>query len=53
MITIQQIKQNLECSDVYAQKLIEWANGDENKLEDIYYSKLAERRVRPAIHEVK
>lgn len=34
MATIDEIKQNLECSDVYAQKLIDDAQGDEKKLED-------------------
>jgi len=51
LITLQEIKQNLECSDVYAQKLIEYAQGDEKALEDIYYQKLAERRVREAVIE--
>ncbi|GAA6817878.1 hypothetical protein HpBTM60_04660 [Helicobacter pylori] len=53
MVTIDEIKQNLECSDVYAQKMIEWANGDDNKLEDLYYSKLAERHIRPAIRYIE
>ena len=51
MITLQEIKQNLECSDVYAKKLIDDAQGDEKKLEDTYYRKLAERRIRRAIVE--
>lgn len=51
MVTIDEIKQNLECSDVYAQKLIDDAQGDEKKLEDTYYRKLAERRIRSAIVE--
>lgn len=53
MITKQQIKENLECSDVYAQKMIEWANGDDNKLEDLYYLKLAEHHIRPAIRHIE
>ncbi|XAF69605.1 hypothetical protein QQM35_05890 [Staphylococcus hsinchuensis] len=51
MITLQEIKQNLECSDVYAQKLIDDAQGDEKRLEDTYYRKLAERRIRSSIVE--
>lgn len=51
MVTIDDIKLNLECSDVYAQKLIEYAQGDQDKLEDIYFQKLAERRVRKAVVE--
>ncbi|MEB6612118.1 MULTISPECIES: hypothetical protein [Staphylococcus] len=51
MITLEEIKTNLQCSDVYAQKLIECAQGDEKKLENLYYQKLAERLIRPAIVE--
>ncbi|MGX0046899.1 hypothetical protein ACUXCP_000383 [Staphylococcus haemolyticus] len=51
MVTIDDIKLNLECSDVYAQKLIEYAQGDLDKLEDIYFQKLAERRAREAMVE--
>ena len=47
MITLEEIKQNLECSDVYAHKITEY----EKVLEDIYYQKLAERRVREAVVE--
>ncbi|MDN6414929.1 hypothetical protein OXR01_13620 [Staphylococcus gallinarum] len=53
MITREFIKQNLECSDVYAQKLIEWSCGDENTLYNLFIQKLHERHTRPAIHEVK
>ncbi|MEM5397318.1 hypothetical protein [Staphylococcus gallinarum] len=53
MITREFIKQNIECSDIYAQKLIEWANGDEKKVYDLFIQKLHERRTRPAICEVK
>lgn len=49
MVTREEIKTNLECSDMYAQKLIEYAQGDEEKLEDIYYLKLDERRLRPSV----
>lgn len=51
MVTIDDIKLNLECSDVYAQKLMEYAQGDQDKLEDIYFQKLAERHVRKAVVE--
>lgn len=51
MVTVDNIKQILECSDVYAQKLIKYAQGDQDKLEDIYFQKLAERRVREAVVE--
>ncbi|MEC5300570.1 MULTISPECIES: hypothetical protein [Staphylococcus] len=52
MITVEFVKQNLECSDIYAQKFIEWANGDENKAYDLFIQKLNERHTRPAIREV-
>ncbi|MCQ9288755.1 hypothetical protein NQ035_07715 [Staphylococcus gallinarum] len=53
MITIEFIKQHLGCSNIYAQKIIEWANGDEKKAYDLFIQKLNERHTRPAIHEVK
>ncbi|HCV8148752.1 TPA: hypothetical protein OWU47_000380, partial [Staphylococcus aureus] len=37
--------------DMYAQKLIDEAQGDENKLYDLFVQKLAERHTRPAIVE--
>lgn len=52
MITVDNIKQILECKDVYAQKLIRWANGDEKALVDLINQKLEEKRVRAAIVEV-
>ncbi|MEK5191242.1 hypothetical protein [Staphylococcus sp. FSL M7-0405] len=52
MVTIDDIKQILECSDIYAQKLIRWANGDEKALVDLINQKLEEKRVRAAIVEV-
>jgi len=52
MVTIDDIKQILECSDIYAQKLIRWANGDEKELADLINQKLEEKRVRAAIVEV-
>lgn len=51
-MTIDDIKQILECSDIYAQKLIRWANGDEKTLVDLINQKLEEKRVRAAIVEV-
>lgn len=39
MITKEFLKTKLECSDVYAQKLIDEAQGDENKLYDLIYPK--------------
>ena len=51
-MTIDDIKQILECSDMYAQKLIRWANGDEKALVDLINQKLEEKRVRAAIVEV-
>ncbi|MDW3782160.1 MULTISPECIES: hypothetical protein [Staphylococcus] len=53
MITKQFIKQNLECSDVYAQKLIDYAQGDDKVLYDLFIQKLNQRRNTPAIREVK
>lgn len=53
MITKQFIKENLECPDLYAQKMIEYANGDENKLYELFIQKRIERRNTPAIREVK
>ncbi|WP_178377567.1 hypothetical protein [Staphylococcus sp. 47.1] len=53
MVTIDTIKQNLGCDDQYIQKMLEYADGNEEKLECLYYVKLAERLTRPAIYEVK
>ena len=52
MITVDNIKQILECKDVYAQKMIRWANGDEKALADLINQKLEEKRVRAAVVEV-
>ncbi|UXR74982.1 hypothetical protein MUA48_08025 [Staphylococcus sp. IVB6238] len=49
MVTIENIKQILECSDIYAQKLIEYAQDDEKELINIINQKLKERRTRPAM----
>lgn len=51
-MTIDDIKQILECKDMYAQKMIRWANGDEKALVDLINQKLEEKRVRAAIVEV-
>ncbi|MCD9055028.1 hypothetical protein LDK94_06725 [Staphylococcus arlettae] len=53
MVTIDTIKKNLGCDDIYIQKMLEYADGNEEKLERLYYFKLAERVTRPAILEVK
>lgn len=50
-MTIDNIKQILECSDIYAQKMIRWANGDEKALVDLINQKLEERRKREAVVE--
>ncbi|WP_195832869.1 hypothetical protein [Staphylococcus haemolyticus] len=52
MITVDNIKQILECKDMYAQKMIRWANGDEKALVELINHKLEEKRVRAAIVEV-
>ncbi|MDS3874858.1 hypothetical protein [Staphylococcus hominis] len=52
MVTIDNVKQILECKDMYAQKMIRWANGDEKALVDLINQKLEEKRVRAAIVEV-
>lgn len=36
MVTKEFLKIKLECSDMYAQKLIDEAQGDENKLYDLF-----------------
>ncbi|HDD7493011.1 TPA: hypothetical protein PBL18_002045 [Staphylococcus aureus] len=51
MVTKEFLKTKLEYSDVYAQKLIDEAQGDENKLYDLFIQKLAERHTRPAVVE--
>ncbi|MCA2197223.1 hypothetical protein [Staphylococcus aureus] len=51
MVTKEFLKIKLECSDMYAQKLIDEAQCDENKLYDLFIQKLAERHTRPAVVE--
>ncbi|MDU9276420.1 hypothetical protein RAM45_05090 [Staphylococcus pseudintermedius] len=45
-ITKEFLKENLECSDVYAQKMIEWAQGDDKRLYDLFIQKRVERNTR-------
>ncbi|HCZ7935334.1 TPA: hypothetical protein O4A48_000251 [Staphylococcus aureus] len=51
MITKEFLKTKLECSDMYAQKLIDEAQGDENKLYDLFHQTLVLSYTRPAIVE--
>ena len=51
MVTIDNVKQILECSDIYAQKLIRWANGNDKALSKLINHKLEERRKREAVVE--
>ena len=51
MVTVDNIKQILECSDIYAQKMIRWANWDEKALVDLINQKLEERRKSEAVVE--
>lgn len=48
-ITKEFLKENLECSDVYAQKMIEWAQGDDKRLYDLFIQKRIERNTRQAM----
>lgn len=48
-ITKEFLKENLECSDVYAQKVIEWAQGDDKRLYDLFIQKRIERNTRQAM----
>ncbi|EGQ3694874.1 hypothetical protein I0636_001094 [Staphylococcus pseudintermedius] len=45
-ITKEFLKENLECSDVYAQKMIEWTQGDDKRLYDLFIQKRIERNTR-------
>lgn len=38
MVTKEFLREKLQCSELYAQKLIDSAQGDENKLYDLYLS---------------
>ncbi|MTV20900.1 hypothetical protein [Staphylococcus delphini] len=48
-ITKEFLKENLECSDVYAQKMLEWAQGDDKRLYDLFIQKRTERNTRQAM----
>ena len=50
-MTIDNIKQILECSDMYAQKLIRCSNGNDKALSKLINQKLEERRKREAVVE--
>ncbi|SUK02423.1 Uncharacterised protein [Staphylococcus aureus] len=39
MVTKEFLREKLQCSELYAQKLIDSAQGDENKLYDLIYPK--------------
>ncbi len=48
----ENIMQILECSDVYAQKMIDWCSGNQEKLIKLINDKLEEKSNRQAITEV-
>ncbi len=48
----ENIMQILECSDVYAQKMIDWCSGNQEKLINLINDKLEEKSNRQAITEV-
>ena len=48
----QNIMQILECSDVYAQKMVDWCSGNQAALIKLINDKLEEKRNRQAITEV-
>lgn len=48
-ITKEFLKENIECSDVYAQKMIEWAQGDDKRLYDLFIQKRIERNTRQSM----
>ncbi|MCO4332835.1 hypothetical protein MTQ91_13035 [Staphylococcus hyicus] len=49
MIDKQYIIRHLHCSEVYANKLIESAQGDEEYLYDLFIQKYSERKRRKAM----
>lgn len=51
VITKQNIKEILYCRDVYAQKMIDFANGDQEELKKLIDDKLKEKEERSAIVE--
>lgn len=52
MVTVDNIKQILECSDVYAQKMIDWCSGNQAALIKLINDKLEEKDNRQVIVEV-
>lgn len=52
MITVKDIQKYLKVSPTYAQKLIDDANGDEDKEYKTFIRKLNEKNTRPAVMEV-
>ena len=48
----ENIMQILECSDVYAQKMIDWCSGNQTALIKLINDKLEEKGNRQAITEV-
>lgn len=52
MVTKENITQILECSDVYAQKMIDWSSGNQTALIKLISDKLEEKDNRQAITEV-
>lgn len=49
MISRENIKEILNCSDAYVNCILKWAQGDENKLVDLINIKLKERSTRQAM----
>lgn len=52
MMTNERICERLNCSSFYAQKMIDWAGGDEKKLHQLVAYKQHERETRKAIVEI-
>ncbi len=52
MITKEFLKTKLECSDMYAQKLIDEAQGDENKLYDLFNPKTCRTSYTPRYRRI-
>ena len=52
MVTKENVMQILECSDVYAKKMIDWCSGNQAALIKLINAKLEEKGNRQAITEV-
>ncbi len=52
MVTKEFLKIKLECSDMYAQKLIDEAQGDENKLYDLFIQKTCRTSYTPRYRRI-